>query len=1225
MNLRGGLGRGGSGRAQIISTRRDSLDALRHGRARRVLRRMDRRGGGEAWASGSNSSGQCGVASIEEIVRTPTQPESCVRWASIALGDSHACGISEDGSVYTWGLNDRGQCATSQDHQMLPRPTRVSALDSFQNSVSVSCGFEHSCCVIDGGIVSWGSNEYGQCGTSSSSRASTSDAGTESEISIWKPRPVRSLRSVSVVSVVCGHHHTLCLTFQGTVYAWGSNSSGQLGLGDTVGRSVPEMIEALWATPIIGLAAGSSHTIALTRQRMVLSWGRAKYGQLGLLLQGSSASEGLHSLKQTHSARFCCPSPTLKRQKSNHYHANVNMSQLASLREMGIEDDQAMAALEATNNQGVELAIEWIFSQQQAQDTPQRDARPPGPAASARTEPSTASGSGTLDSQGGGRDDQGMQVQVDDVSTPRRVHGLSNVISIACGTNHTVVCTKDGEVYSFGYNRMGQLGLDCRENIPLPRRIADLDDKRICKVTCGTSHSIFLGKTGTVYGCGSADEGQLGSGLSGTVTIPQGIDFGFGEDATAAVIAGGYTTVFLQRSHEFGFKHSSIRASLNQALDRFARGDAGSDKKVISLVESIFASPELINIVFAKEEGFGMDVEELERAYKRILKAGMVCSDIITAFHSATNTLIRDLANNSNLLTSPESIQVLLAVFQNPLLSEKKMAYNMNPKICQVVMDSIRFSHQLLSNWWSDYPASILAGRVVRPFQDYISTTLDRECGHVSPSLICTLNVLALVEESNQRKNVLPMEEFYNPLISEKFDVLQHYIVWRQNASAGTKGFSFCNFPFLLNNAAKSHLLQTEARLTMHEMVQKSRMEQMFGGIFKLGDARAVAPSRKGAGTSQSGETQQDAMPPPEQCAIPPKHPDACIIRIRRSHLMQDALEEIGRQNEHDLHKPLKVNFIGEEGVDAGGVKKEFFQLLCETVMQPDYDLFVYQDESRTYWFNGQSLESEADFMLIGLVFGLAIYNSVILDVHFPLCLYKKLLGQSVGIKDLEQMQPELARSLRKLLEWSGPGSVEDIFCATFTMDQGSFGHVQTFELKPNGAAIAVTEANRREYVDLYVDFLLNASVRTQFNAFRRGFLLLCDGPVLRLFRPQELEVLVCGTPHLDFKALQRNTKYEGNFTQGTKTVQWLWTVVGEMSLDDKRKFLKFFSGSDRAPIGGLGKLGFTIQRAGPDSDRLPTSHTCFNTLLLPEYGSRGKLRALLSTAIQNASGFGLE
>ena len=316
---------------------------------------------------------------------------------------------------------------------------------------------------------------------------------------------------------------------------------------------------------------------------------------------------------------------------------------------------------------------------------------------------------------------------------------------------------------------------------------------------------------------------------------------------------------------------------------------------------------------------------------------------------------------------------------------------------------------------------------------------------------------------------------------------------------------------------AKSNLLQTEARLTMHEMVQKSRMEQMFGGIFRLNDSGAVAPSRKGAGSkgTHKDSRQDESMPCPEECGIASSHPDACIIRVRRTQLMSDALEEIARQNEHDLHKPLKVNFIGEEGVDGGGVKKEFFQLFCETVMQPDYDMFVYQSESRTYWFNGQSLESEAEFMLIGLLVGLAIYNSVILDVHFPLCLYKKLLDQHVGIDDLEQMQPEIARSLKKLLKWEGPGSVEDVFCATFTVEQGKFGQMNTFELKKNGGDIPVTEQNRQEYVDLYVDFLLNESVRTQFNAFRRGFLLLCDGPVLRMFRPQELEVLVCGTPHL--------------------------------------------------------------------------------------------------------------
>jgi alpha-tubulin suppressor-like RCC1 family protein len=1165
-----------------------------------------------------------------------------VRWSDVALGDSHACGVTNDGSIYTWGLNDRGQCASSQAQESLKVPTRVCALDNFQAAVSISCGFEHSCCVIDGGVMAWGSNEYGQCGTSTS--ASASEADDQQQLSVWKPRPVRSLRSVRVVSVVCGGHHTLCLTFQGSVFAWGSNSSGQLGLGNTASRHAPEMVEDLWAIPIIALAAGSCHTLALTRQKNVLSWGRAKYGQLGLVTatnsnataSTSTAPNNGNNAKRSGGSSSSGPVTPQKRPRSTpgggggcSYSADPRF--LAILQDMGITQDRAREALEATSNRGVEFAIEWLFAQEEGtpysnshQSMPPGDRDDRGKAREPSSPEERIRDPGNPPQSVGAEEQQEPRVQEEDVCRPRQVQGISNVISIACGTNHSVLCTED-VVCSFGYNRMGQLGLGSRENIHLPTPIKELDKAKIYKVTCGTSHTIFLSREGgRVYGCGIADEGQLGPGIQGTATTPVQLDFAFHEEATAGIIAGGYTTVFLQKSSELAFRHTSIKRSLNEAIVHFKAEDAGaSSKKLISLIESIFASPELMQIVFGKEEGFGMDIEELERVYKLILKCGMRNQDVISAFHTATNTLIRDLDNSSNRLTSPESIQVLLAVFQNPLLGQPKMAYNMMPKICKVVMDCIAFSHDLLLGWWSSYPPRILGGRIVRPFQDYISTTLERECGHVSPSLVCTLNVLALVEESNQSSNSLPIEEFFNPLISEKMDVLQHYIVWRQNATSGTKGFSFCNYPFLLNNTAKSNLLQTEARLTMHEMVQKSRMEQMFGGIFRLNDSGAVAPSRKP--TAGNKVSKDETMPSPEECGIVSNHPDACIIRIRRSQLMSDALEEIARQNEHDLHKPLKVNFIGEEGVDAGGVKKEFFQLLCETVMQPDYDMFVYHPETRTYWFNGQSLESEAEFMLIGLIVGLAIYNSVILDAHFPMCLYKKLLNQSVDIKDLEQMQPDIARNLKKLLEWKGPGSVEDIFCATFTVDQGSFGKMKTYELKSGGASIPVTEENREEYVDLYVKFLLEDSVKIQYNAFKRGFLLLCDGPVLRMFRPQELEVLICGTPHLDFKALQSNAKYEGNFTAESNVVQWLWTVVCEMSLEDKRKFLKFFSGSDRAPIGGLGKLQFTIQRAGPDSDRLPTSHTCFNILLLPEYGSRGKLRALLHTAIQNASGFGLE
>ena len=148
--------------------------------------------------------------------------------------------------------------------------------------------------------------------------------------------------------------------------------------------------------------------------------------------------------------------------------------------------------------------------------------------------------------------------------------------------------------------------------------------------------------------------------------------------------------------------------------------------------------------------------------------------------------------------------------------------------------------------------------------------------------------------------------------------------------------------------------------------------------------------------------------------------------------------------------------------------------------------------------------------------------------------------------------------------------------------------------------------------------------MRDELDAFQKGFLLLCDGPALSFISPAELEVLACGTPSLDFAALEANCKYDG-FQPADVTVKHFWDVAHGFSLDDKRALLLFATGCDRAPVGGLGKLQFVLQRAGEDSMNLPTAHTCFNLLSLPAYQSRGKLRDRLTIAIRNSQGFGLQ
>lgn len=129
----------------------------------------------------------------------------------------------------------------------------------------------------------------------------------------------------------------------------------------------------------------------------------------------------------------------------------------------------------------------------------------------------------------------------------------------------------------------------------------------------------------------------------------------------------------------------------------------------------------------------------------------------------------------------------------------------------------------------------------------------------------------------------------------------------------------------------------------------------------------------------------------------------------------------------------------------------------------------------------------------------------------------------------------------------------------------------------------------------------------------------------MELYRYEELELLICGLPHLDFEELEKVATYDGGYSSQHPTVRRFWTVLHSLSLPEKKSFLSFVTGCDRAPVGGLSKLRILIQRSGPDTDRLPTSHTCFNILMLPDYETKEKLQERLMVAIQNAQGFGLQ
>lgn len=127
-----------------------------------------------------------------------------------------------------------------------------------------------------------------------------------------------------------------------------------------------------------------------------------------------------------------------------------------------------------------------------------------------------------------------------------------------------------------------------------------------------------------------------------------------------------------------------------------------------------------------------------------------------------------------------------------------------------------------------------------------------------------------------------------------------------------------------------------------------------------------------------------------------------------------------------------------------------------------------------------------------------------------------------------------------------------------------------------------------------------------------------------------------------DFNELEKATEYEGGYTDKSQTIIDFWDIVHALPMESKKKLLEFTTGnkkllkinnkiivlfrtgSDRVPVGGLSRLKLVIARNGPDSDRLPTSHTCFNVLLLPEYTNKQKLEDRLLKAINYSKGFGM-
>ncbi|KAL4069938.1 hypothetical protein V8B97DRAFT_1900771 [Scleroderma yunnanense] len=344
-------------------------------------------------------------------------------------------------------------------------------------------------------------------------------------------------------------------------------------------------------------------------------------------------------------------------------------------------------------------------------------------------------------------------------------------------------------------------------------------------------------------------------------------------------------------------------------------------------------------------------------------------------------------------------------------------------------------------------------------------------------------------------------------------------------------------------------------------------------------------------------------------------------VTLRRNMILEDSYADVMKARPDELKK-WSIRFKGEDGLDYEGIFREWLTSLSREVFDPSYGLFQYSGHNNNTlqinWLSGMIPEHLSYFKFIGRIMGLAMFHRRVLDVYFTSSFYKLILGKKPSLSDLKCVDTEL----HGRMVWTLANDIADVVQLSFTITEDRFGETRKVELKPGGANIPVTEANKKEYVDSIVEYCIKTRVEKQLNAFMDGFKELMPLYLITVFDERELEFVVCGMPEINIEDWISSTDYHG-YDKSDKIIEWFWQVVRSWPAECKSRLLQFITGTSRAPVNGFkdlqgsdGPRRFTIDKSG-DPSQLPRSHTCFNRIELPPYEDLESLEKKLLLAIE--------
>lgn len=974
------------------------------------------------------------------------------------------------------------------------------------------------------------------------------------------PELVGALDTQKITMVSCGRAHSMVVNEQGQVFAWGAGEGGQLGLGTAeMAVRIPRLVKRLCDHRISQVMCGNQHCIALSRDGQLFTWGQNTSGQLGLG-KGEPSKLSPHPLKSL---------------------AGIPLAKITA----GGDHSFALSLSGAVFGWGKNKAGQLGLNDKQ---------------------------------------DRPVPCHIKFLRSQKVVH-------ISCGDEHTAALTKDGGLFTFGDGSWGQLGHGSTNNELLPRRVLELMGTEVSQITCGRHHTLaFVPSSGVVYAFGCNSHGQLGTGILGDAKSPVAVKTsiltenfqreGSKQYTVTKIICGGDHSFLLYSNESFippeDFRVININRSISPI--NYERLNSwrlklmyNTDSSVTNDIIIQLSSTACWNASFLDQSDDthfktnpkipGIDLNSVRMLFATLSKPAF--SGLLEqATKSFESLLIPQLPRSP---PDVEAMRIYLILSEYPALQDSKNYIRLTIPLAMAILRLDANPSKVLDNWWCFVDGSFFT-RMVDMYKSIVVFMLTGGKTLLVPVFyenyfVATLRLLEKLHKVNLKAHHVEYNRFYIPDITNLVDIQEDYLKWflsRAEIKVGSSSPSqsdfpsvnLCAYPFILNAQAKTTMLQTDAELQMQMAVSGANLHNVFM-LLTLEPHLARNPY--------------------------------LVLHVRRNHLVSDTLRELTMYSDVDLKKPLKVIFDGEEAVDAGGVTKEFFLLLLKELLDPVYGMFTHYKESNLLWFSDKCFVEQNWFHLIGIICGLAIYNSTVVDLHFPLALYKKLLDVLPTLDDFKELSPTEARSLQQLLDYEG-NDVEETFLLNFAITRENYGMTEVKELVPGGESISVDKNNRKEFVEAYLRYVFTDSVSEQYSAFSSGFLKVCGGEILSLFQPSELMAMVVGNNNYNWEEMEKNAVYKGEYTATHPTVRLFWEVFHEFPLEKKKQFLLFLTGSDRIPIHGMESLRIVIQSTTAEEHYLPVAHTCYNLLDMPRYQTKEILRRRLTQAVEQYEGFSL-